>query len=61
MIRDADPVLQAFLGCLFTWAVTALGACMVIFIRGSQVSTWNRQRNFRQITELKFQFEEKIS
>lgn len=34
MIREAHPVLQALLGTLFTWGVTALGAGMVIFLRG---------------------------
>ena len=29
MIRDAHPVLQAFLGTLMTWGITALGASFV--------------------------------
>lgn len=31
--RDADPVTQALLATLFTWAVTALGAATVFFTR----------------------------
>lgn len=41
MIRDADPVLQAFLGTLFTWGVTALGAAFVFILRGNQVRKFN--------------------
>lgn len=37
MIPDYSPVLQAFLGTLFTWGLTAAGAALVICIRGSQV------------------------
>ena len=29
MIRDANPILQAFLGTLMTWGITALGASFV--------------------------------
>ena len=37
MIEGKDPVLQAFLGTLMTWGLTALGAAMAFFIRGNQV------------------------
>jgi ZIP family zinc transporter len=30
---EAHPALQALLACLFTWAVTALGAGLVFFFR----------------------------
>jgi len=36
MIEGKDPVLQAFLGTLMTWGLTALGAAMAFFIRGNQ-------------------------
>lgn len=36
MIEGNDPVLQAFLGTLMTWGLTALGAAMAFFIRGNQ-------------------------
>jgi hypothetical protein len=39
MIRDANPILQAFLGGLFTYGITAVGAALVIFLKGTQVST----------------------
>jgi hypothetical protein len=29
MIRDAHPIVQALLGCLLTWALTAAGAATV--------------------------------
>ncbi|VDM38018.1 unnamed protein product [Toxocara canis] len=32
MIRGRDPVLQALIASLFTWAVTALGAAVVFFL-----------------------------
>ena len=31
--RDLSPVMQALLGTLFTWGVTALGAAMVFFFK----------------------------
>ena len=37
MIEGKDPVLQAFLGTLMTWGLTALGAAMAFFIKGNQV------------------------
>lgn len=37
MLQDYSPVMQAFLGTLFTWGMTAAGAALVLFIRGSQV------------------------
>ncbi|XP_044766217.1 zinc transporter ZIP11 isoform X2 [Coccinella septempunctata] len=36
MIQGYGPVMQAFLGTLFTWGLTAAGAAVVIFIQGSQ-------------------------
>ena len=39
MIEGKDPVLQAFLGTLMTWGLTALGAAMAFFIRGNQVKS----------------------
>ncbi|XP_049819801.1 zinc transporter ZIP11 isoform X2 [Aethina tumida] len=36
MIQGYGPVMQAFLGTLFTWGLTAAGAALVIVIRGSQ-------------------------
>lgn len=38
MIRDINPLAQAALGTLFTWFLTALGAAVVIFFKGPQVS-----------------------
>ena len=40
MIVDADPVLQAFLGTLMTWGLTAAGAAMAFFIKGNQVTSF---------------------
>lgn len=36
MIPELGSVTQALLGTLMTWGLTAAGAAMVIFIRGSQ-------------------------
>lgn len=36
MIAGYGPVLQAFLGTLFTWALTALGAALVFVFDGKQ-------------------------
>ncbi|XP_076757603.1 zinc/iron regulated transporter-related protein 48C isoform X2 [Xylocopa sonorina] len=36
MLRDSSPITQALLGTLFTWALTAAGAALVIVIRGKQ-------------------------
>lgn len=41
MIQGYGPVMQAFLGTLFTWGLTAAGAALVLVIRGSQVSNYN--------------------
>ena len=38
MIEGASPVTQALLGTLMTWGLTALGAAVAFFIKGSQVS-----------------------
>lgn len=38
MLKDYSPIVQALLGTLFTWALTAAGAALVIVIRGKQVS-----------------------
>lgn len=32
-LKELDPVLQALLGTLFTWGMTALGAALVFFFR----------------------------
>lgn len=39
MLKDHTATVQALLGTLFTWALTAAGAALVIVIRGKQVST----------------------
>lgn len=44
MIQGYGPVMQAFLGTLFTWGLTAAGAALVIVIKGSQV---RRQHNLK--------------
>ncbi|XP_029041876.1 zinc/iron regulated transporter-related protein 48C isoform X2 [Osmia lignaria lignaria] len=36
MLKDYSPITQALLGTLFTWALTAAGAALVIVIRGKQ-------------------------
>lgn len=36
MLKDYSPIIQALLGTLFTWALTAAGAAVVIVIRGKQ-------------------------
>ena len=38
MLEGSHPVLQAFLGTLMTWGLTAAGAAMAFFIKGNQVS-----------------------
>ena len=40
MIKDASPVIQALLGTLLTWGLTAAGAAVAFFIQGKQVSTF---------------------
>lgn len=42
MLKDHSPITQALLGTLFTWALTAAGAALVVVIRGKQVSTLRR-------------------
>ena len=37
MIQSASPVVQALLGTLMTWGLTALGASVAFFVRGNQV------------------------
>lgn len=36
MLKDHSSITQALLGTLFTWALTAAGAALVIIIRGKQ-------------------------
>ena len=36
MIKESSPVIQALLGTLLTWGLTALGAAMAFFIKGNQ-------------------------
>jgi len=38
MLKEHSPITQALLGTLFTWALTAAGAALVVVIRGKQVS-----------------------
>uniref|UniRef100_A0A5S6QFS5 Zinc transporter ZIP11 n=1 Tax=Trichuris muris TaxID=70415 RepID=A0A5S6QFS5_TRIMR len=33
MLKDCDPIAQALLGSLFTWAVTALGSAFVFLVK----------------------------
>ncbi|SDJ46472.1 ZIP family metal transporter [Salimicrobium halophilum] len=35
IFSDVSPVMAAFLGTLFTWGMTALGASLVFFIKGA--------------------------
>lgn len=39
MIEGYNAVTQALLGTLLTWGLTALGASLVIFLRGNHVRT----------------------
>ncbi|MFP3422067.1 ZIP family metal transporter, partial [Bacillus sp. SIMBA_161] len=34
LFKDLDPVVQAFIGTLFTWGMTALGAALVFTTKG---------------------------
>ena len=43
MIPGADPVLQAFLGTLFTWGITALGAAVVFLVLTSMSRSMERK------------------
>ena len=45
MIEGKDPVLQAFLGTLMTWGLTALGAAMAFFIKGNQVRRYSMKQS----------------
>ena len=38
MLRDHHPVVQAFLGTLFTWGLTAAGSGLVFVFKSGQVS-----------------------
>lgn len=43
MLPGYSPVAQAFMGTLFTWALTAAGSSLALVIKGSQVSaSWKR-------------------
>ncbi|KGX90525.1 dihydroorotate dehydrogenase [Pontibacillus halophilus JSM 076056 = DSM 19796] len=33
--RELNPVMQAFIGTLFTWGMTAAGAALVFFVKGT--------------------------
>lgn len=44
MLEGYSPVMQAFLGTLFTWGLTACGASLVVVVRGSQVGQHNLTR-----------------
>ena len=37
MIENVHPVLQAFLGTLFTWGLTAAGSALVFVFNSGQV------------------------
>ena len=37
MLQSASPVIQALLGTLMTWGLTALGASVAFFVQGNQV------------------------
>lgn len=37
MIEGYNAVTQALLGTLLTWGLTALGAALVVFLRGNHV------------------------
>jgi len=47
MLKDHSPIVQALLGTLFTWALTAAGAALVVVIRGKQVS--NERKFLRSV------------
>ena len=38
MINNYNPVIQALLGTLFTWSLTAAGSAMVFIFSGGKVS-----------------------
>jgi hypothetical protein len=37
MLPGYNPVVQAFMGTMFTWALTAAGAAVALVIKGQQV------------------------
>jgi zinc transporter 11 len=37
MLQGYSPVIQALLGTLMTWGLTALGASVAILVQGNQV------------------------
>jgi len=39
MIADVHPLIQTFLGTLFTWGLTALGSALVFVFNSGQVKT----------------------
>lgn len=46
MIQGYGPVTQALLGTLLTWGLTALGAALVVFLRGNQRKTLDTALGF---------------
>lgn len=46
MIQGYGPVTQALLGTLLTWGLTALGAGLVVFLRGNQRKTLDTALGF---------------
>ena len=46
MLIGYSPVVQALMGTIFTWALTAAGSALALVIKGSQVS---RARAARQL------------
>lgn len=55
MIEGLGPVTQALLGTLLTWGLTALGAGMVIFLRGNQRKSLDASLGFAAGGEHKLQ------
>lgn len=51
MIEGANPVVQALLGTLLTWGLTAAGAACVILVIGYQVGM--SQSLFKYVIKLK--------
>ncbi|KAF7391561.1 hypothetical protein HZH68_011104 [Vespula germanica] len=43
MLKEYSPIVQALLGTLFTWALTAAGAGLVVIIRGKQSFCGNHE------------------
>jgi len=46
MLPGFSPVVQALLGTLFTWGLTAAGAALVFVFSGRQVSRVSEETSF---------------